>query len=566
MGEAKRAPAPGPTLVIVGGVAAGMSAAAKARRCHEEARIVVFEKGPAVSYANCGLPYYLGGVIRRREDLLVTDPEFLWQRFRIEAKVGHEVVDIDPAGRTVKVRDLAGGRTFCQPYDKLVLAPGAEAVVPPIPGRELPFVFTLKTLADTDRLAAFLAEQQPRRAVVVGGGLIGVEAAENLVHRGIEVAMVEFLDRPLAFLDGEMAAVVAAHLQAKGVALHLGERVVAVEEEGGVRLASGRRLETDLVIMAVGVRPNLELARKAGLVIGDAGGVLVDEYMQTSDPHILAAGDCVEKTLVVTGKRQLLPMAAAANKEGRAAGANAMGRRIAVRPYAGTVIVKVFDLAVAATGLAEEAALREGFSPVVSYVLEGHHAGYYPGAKLLRLKLVADQQSGRLLGAQAVGEAGVDKRIDVVACAIANHMRAEDLLDLDLAYAPPFGLARDPVIVAGMQFQNAMRGEWQPVSPRWLADRLASGAVEKDKDLQLLDVRTAAEVRRTGVLHKSARHIPVDELRHRLAELAPDRETVVYCAVGLRSYVAARILAQRGFTNVKVLAGGILSWPHALVR
>ncbi len=553
-------------LVVIGGVAAGMSAAAKARRCREDARIVVFEKGPAVSYANCGLPYYLGGVIRRRDDLLVTDPEFLWQRFRIEARVGHEVVDIDAAGRTVTVRDLGTGRTFRQPYDKLVLAPGAEAVVPPVPGRDLPFVFTLKTLADSDRLAAFLARHRPRRAVVVGGGLIGVEVAENLTHRSVEVAMVEFLDRPLAFLDPEMGAVVAAHLQDKGVALFLGERLAAVEQDGGVRLASGRCLQADLVVMAVGVRPCLELARKAGLAIGDAGGVEVDEYMQTSDPHILAAGDCVEKVMAVTGRRQLLPMAAAANKEGRAAGANAVGRRIAVRPYTGTVIVKVFDLAVAATGLSEEAAAKEGFTPVVSYVLDGHHAGYYPGAKPLRLKLVADRESGRLLGAQGVGEAGVDKRIDVLACALANRMRAEDLLDLDLAYAPPFGLARDPVIVAGMQFQNAMRGEWQPVSPGWLAGRLASGPVGGEDGLQLLDVRTVAEVRRTGTIHGRARHIPVDELRDRLPELDPRRETVVYCAVGLRSYVAGRILAQHGFADVKVLAGGILSWPHALVR
>ncbi len=547
-------------LVIVGGVAAGMSAAAKARRCSEDARIIVFEKGPAVSYANCGLPYYLGGVIRRRQDLLVTDPEFLWQRFRIEAKVQHEVLDVDPAARTVTVRDLIADRTFTQAYDKLVLAPGAEAVLPPVAGADQPFVFVFKTLADTDRLAAFLDERRPQRAVVVGGGLIGVEVAENLVQRGLDVAMVEFLPRPLAFLDPEMAVPVIAHLQAKGVELHLGERVEGIESDGTVALASGGKLPADLVVMAVGVRPNLELARRAGLAIGEAGGIVVDEYMQTSDPHILAAGDCVEKVNAVTGKRQLLPMAAAANKEGRAAGANAMGRRIAVRPYTGTVIVKVFDLAAAKTGLSEREAAQHGFSPVVSYVLDGHHAGYYPGARLLRLKLVADRDSGRLLGAQAVGEEGIDKRIDVISCAIYNRMRAEELLDLDLAYAPPFGLARDPVIVAGMQFQNVGSGDWLPVSPAWLAERLGTGG-----DLQLLDVRTDGEVRRTGVI-AGALHIPVDELRDRLTELDPNRETVVYCAVGLRSYVAARILALRGFADVKVLAGGVLTWPHPLER
>ncbi len=488
----------------------------------------------------------------------ITDPQVLGRRFNIDARVNHEVVESDPEARTVAVRDLATGRMFTQAYDKLVLAPGADPVLPPVAGLDLPFVFSFKTLADTDALQAFIEKKQPQKALVVGGGLIGIEMVENLVQRGMQVTVVEFLEQPLVFLDPEMALHVTARLQSHGVEMRLGEKVSAIDADGTVRLADGGAIATDLVIMSVGIRPNVALARRAGLAIGATGGIEVDEYMQTSDPHIYAAGDCVEKVNLVTGRKQLLPMGAAANKEGRAAGANAVGRRIAVQGYTGTVIVKVFDLAVARTGLSEQEAVREGFEPLTTYVLAGHHADYYPGARLLRMKIIADRQSGRLLGGQVIGEQGVDKRIDVLACALYNRMRAEDLLHLDLAYAPPFGSARDPILVAGMLHQNSAAGDWQPVTPAWLRGRQEAGA-----DLQIVDLRTSAEIRRTGII-AGAVHIPVDELRERIAELDAARETILYCAIGQRSYIGSRILTMNGFEDVKTLTGGVMSWPYGL--
>ncbi|MEW6426886.1 MAG: FAD-dependent oxidoreductase [Thermodesulfobacteriota bacterium] len=545
-------------LIIVGGVAAGMSAAAKARRCDEEASITVFEKGAAVSYANCGLPYYIGGVIKKRDELLIVDAPFLKERFNIDVRARHEVTAIDAGAKTVTVRNLESGETFIEPYDKLVLAPGADPVLPPIPGRDLPFVFSFKTLADTDALNEFIERQGPRRAVVVGGGLIGVEMVENLAALGMEVTVVEFLPQLLSFLDAEMAEQVALHMRGKGVELLLADKVTAILPEGAVETTSGARIPADLVILAVGIRPNTALARMAGCAIGDLGGIAVNERMETSVADIFAAGDCVESLQLVTGKKALVPMGSAANKEGRAAGANAMGRNIRIKGFTGTVIVKAFDLAVAKTGLSEAEAVREGMSPVVAYVLDVHHAGYYPGAQLLRIKTVADSTSGRLLGAQVVGGQGVDKRIDVLATAIYAGMQAEDLVHLDLAYAPPYGSARDPVIVSGMLHGNFRDGEWTPVSPAWLAERLAAGA-----DLQIVDVRTPGEVRRSGRI-PGAIHIPVDGLRQRVGELDPERETVLYCAVGLRSYLGSRLLAMKGFRRVRTMTGGIMSWTYPL--
>lgn len=546
-------------LVIVGGVAAGASAAAKARRCSEEAGIVILEKGEHISYANCGLPYYLGGVIKKRDELLISDPEFFRQRFGVTVKVGHEVTRIDRQKKEVHGVDHGTGAEFALSYDRLVLAPGADAVVPPLAGVDLPHVFQLKTLADTDRIQRFIEERQPRSVAIVGGGLIGIEAMENFVHLGMQVSVVEFMPQLLTFLDPEMADVVAGHARQKGVTLHLSEKVTAITP-AVVETDQGSRVLADLVIMAVGVRPNVKLAKDAGLAIGERGGIVVDEFMRTSDPDVFAAGDCVESVNLVTGQKALIPMGSAANKQGRAAGANAMGRSIAVKGFTGTVIVKAFDLAVGKTGLSEKEAVVHGFDAEVAYVLAGHHAGYYPGGKVLRIKTVVDRGDGRLLGAQVIGEEGVDKRIDVFATAIYARMAAEDLVQLDLAYAPPYSSAKDPVIVSGMLHGNSRSGDWQPISPAALAVRL-----EKGDDCVVLDVRTAFEVKRSGRI-PGAVHVPVDELRRRLGELDPMRETIVYCAVGLRSYLASRILSLNGFRDVKTLTGGTGSWGHAMER
>ena len=548
-------------LVIVGGVAGGASAAAKARRCSEDVEIIMYEKDRDISYANCGLPYYLSGVIKKREDLLITSPALFRRRFRVEARTRREVTRIKREQKTVVIRHLETGSLEEETYDRLVLAPGSRAVVPKVPGVDLPPVFTLKTLDDTDRIFRFLEANNPRRAVVVGGGLIGVEALENLVLRGLETTVVEFAPQMLTFLDWEMAEIVRRHVEAKGVRLHLSEGLKAVEKHDGafvVKTDHDRTIPADLVLMAVGIRPSVELAREAGLVIGATGGIKVNEYMQTSDPEIFAAGDCVETINLVTGKPTLTPMGSAANKQGRAAGANALGRSLAVKGFLGTVIVKVFDLTVAKTGLSEREAVDEGFSPLVTYVHPGHHAGYFPGAKTLNIKTVADEKSERLLGAQVIGEAGVDKRIDVFATALYNRMTQEDLLQLDLAYAPPYSAARDPVIIAGALGQNYFRGDWRPVPPGELSEKRRRG-----EPVTLIDVRTSKEVTRAGKI-PGAVHIPIDDLRSRMRELDPERETILYCATGLRSYVGERILSQQGFKRVQTLTGGIFSWMFEL--
>ena len=546
-------------LVIIGGVAAGASAAAKARRCNENAQIIMFEKGSEISYATCGLPYYLSGIIQKREALLITTVKFFKDRFNVDVRTGHEVVNIDRSNKKVTAENLVTGQTVEEPYDKLIIATGADAIIPPISGVDLPFVSPLKTLEDTDRVFANLKDRQPKTAVVIGGGLIGMEVAENLAHKGIKVSIVEFLPQVLSFLDPEMAVPVQWHLKQKGVELFLSEKVTAIEDrnnQGWIQTDGGRQLPADLVILSVGIRPNTKLAEDAGLSLGSTGGIAVDPYMQTSDPDIYAGGDCVESLHRVTNKPVLFPMGSAANKQGRAAGANAMGRRIAVKGFTGTIIVKVFDMAVAKTGLSEREAVQEGFTPLVTYVIESHHAGYYPGAKAVRIKTIADRSTGRLLGAQVMGKEGVDKRIDVMATAIYNGMNSEDLLQLDLAYAPPYSSARDPIIVVGALGQNYSQGDWSPITPAELKKKM-----ETDDDFLLVDVRTALELKKLGAI-PGAIHIPIDDLRERSGELERDKEVVLYCAVGMRSYVGNRILAMKGFDKVKTLTGGFASWVY----
>ncbi len=546
-------------LVIVGGVAAGASAAAKARRCNENAEIIMFEKGPDISYATCGLPYYLSGVIQERKRLLVTTASFFRRRFAVDVRTNQEVIHIDPIGHKVVVKDFTAGKEYEETYDKLVLAPGASPVIPPIPGAYSPMVHTVKTLEDTDRIFSYMQDTQPKNAVIIGGGLIGMEMAENLALKSIKVSVVEFMPQILSFLDREMADMVCRHAQKKGIDFYLFEKVTAIKQKDGrgvVQTDKGRELPADLVIMAVGIKPNIQLAKDAGLRIGSHGGVVTNEYMQSSDPDIYAAGDCVESTNLVTGKPVIFPMGSAANKQGRAAGANAMGRKIAVQGFTGTVIVKVFAQTAAKTGLSEREALAAGFTPFVSYIMAGHHAGYYPGAKNLRIKTIADHSSGRLLGAQVIGREGVDKRIDVMATAIYNHMNQEDLIHLDLAYAPPYSSARDPIIVSGAVSQNFQAGDWQPITPHDLQQK-----IKAEGDFVLVDVRTKRETEKTGII-PGAIHIPLDDLRKRIIELNSEQEIILYCAVGLRSYVGHRILAMHGFREVKSLTGGFGCWTY----
>ncbi|MGE5593325.1 MAG: FAD-dependent oxidoreductase [Betaproteobacteria bacterium] len=550
----------GKRILVVGGVAGGAGAAVKARRVSEEADVVVFERTPYVSWANCGLPYYIGGIIRQREELFIVTPERLASRFNIDVRTRHEVVAIDKARKMVSVRNLETGDAWEERYDALILATGSEPARPPIRGLDGPRVFTLVSVEDGDKLRSFLDERKPTNAVVIGGGFIGLEAADALLERGLGVTLVEMMDHLLPPVDGEMAEPLAAHLRDKGARVLLGEKVAAVTQRDGtgagglqLELASGDTVACDFVVSAVGVAPRLDLAKQTGLAIGQAGGVVVNDRMQTSDPSIYAAGDICEIKHLVTGKPVRVPLAGPANKQARVAGANAAGGNMRYAGSLGTMVVKVGDLTIAKTGLSEREASSEGIPHYVSYTHSQHHAGYYPGARMMTIKLVVDRFTGRVLGAQIVGGAGVDKRIDVIATAIHARMTVEDLEDLDLAYSPPYSSAKDPVNVAGFVAANIHRGEVDTIEPDDLENLLAR------EEIQLVDVRTPGERNRLGAIPGS-RLMPLDELRTVAGELDPRKKTVVYCAVGYRSYLAYRILKQRGFDDVSHLAGGFDAW------
>ncbi len=552
-----------PKIVIVGGVAGGASAAAKARRCSEDAEIVMFEKGPNIAYANCGLPYYLSGVIENRDNLLIVTEKRFQQRFRVDVQTHREVSRIDRSRKVVVVRNLKTGSMEEESYDRLILSPGSSPVIPPLPGVDLPFVFTFKTLEDMDCIYQFMREKRPRKAVIVGGGLIGMEVMENLGLTGLKVSIVERLGQILPFLDWDMAELVRQHAETKGASFLLSQGLKLIENRNGsgvVHTEAGKTVKADLVILSLGIKPKVALAKEAGLEIGETGGLKVNEYMQTSDPVIFAAGDCVESIHRVTGKPFLTPMGSAANKQGRAAGANALGRKIAVKGFLGTVILKVFDLTIAKTGLSEVEAQQAGFDSLVTFIHPGHIAEYYPGSKPLHMKTITDKTSGQLLGGQVIGEEGVDKRIDVLATAIYHRMPLEELLQLDLAYAPPYSAARDPVVIAGAIGQNFFEGDWIPITPTALHEK-----IESRGNLTLIDVRSRKECLKEGMI-PGAIHIPLHHLRDRIDQLDKDRETVVYCRTGLRSYLATRILMQKGFTRVKNLTGGIMSWVYPVKK
>ncbi len=536
-------------LLIVGGVAGGASAAARARRLSEEAHIILFERGPDVSFANCGLPYYLGGEITERDKLLVATPERLQNRYRLDVRVRSSVQAIDRAAKSVRVRDLLTGREYEETYDKLILAPGAAPIRPPLPGIDLPGIFTLRNLQDMDRIQATIA-QGVRQAVVIGAGFIGLELVENLVRQGIATTLVELQDQVLPPFDKEMTTPIAEQLQAKGVSLLLGESAEAFEpgSEGiTVRLKSGRRLPAQLVVLGVGVRPENQLAVAAGLQVGPRGGIRVNEHLQTSDPNIYAVGDAIEVRDFVTDEPVQVPLAGPANRQGRIVADQIFGRPARYRGTQGTAIVRVFDRTAALTG-ASEKTLRRITQPYRKiYIHPTQHAGYYPGAEAMTLKLLFDPEIGKVLGAQAVGGAGVDKRIDVLAVAIQAGMTVFDLEEMELAYSPQFGLAKDPVNMAGFVAAGLLRGE----HPQTDVETVLAPAAMKSS--LVLDVRTPEEFR-AGHL-ADAVNIPVDELRSRLGELPRDREIAVYCQVGQRGYLATRILQQSGFSARNVGGG-----------
>lgn len=544
-------------VVIIGGVAGGASTATRLRRLDEKANIIILERGEYISFANCGLPYHIGGVIQDREKLLVVKPETLKQISNIEARVRHEAIRIDRKTKTVRVRDLTTGKEYDLPYDKLVLSPGAAPITPPIPGVDLPGVFSLRSLMDMDRIIAHLNEKQVRRAVVIGGGFIGLEIAENLQDRGVEVTIIEMLNQVMAPVDYEMAAMVHQHLQFKGVRLDLGDglKSISVGEPLKVGLASGAELDTDMVILSVGVRPESGLAKDAGLELGARGAIITNATMQTSDPDIYAMGDAVLVKNIISGQQVNLPLAAPAVKQARVAADHMAGRSGGFKGVQGTSIVKVYDLTVGATGLNSKQ-LTDLNMPYKSVIIHAsNHAGYYPGATALALKLLFSPE-GKLYGAQSVGLEGVDKRIDVLATAIRAGMSVFDLEELELSYAPPFGSSRDVVNVAGFTAANMLRGDVDII--QW--DEI--GSLNLNENV-ILDVRDPEELLIGNI--PGAVNIPLAELRERAKELPRKKRIVVYCQVGQRGYFACRILNQLGFKTVN-LTGGYKTYSHAVCK
>lgn len=535
-------------IVIVGGVAGGASCAARVRRLNEDAEIVMYERGEHISFANCGMPYHIGGAIQDRKRLLVQTPEGMNKRYGVDVRPRHEVLRIDRQARKVTVRNLASGEEFEDAYDALVLSPGAEPVRPPLEGVDSPNVYSLRSLADMDAIKKVVDEQSPRRAVVVGGGYIGLEMTEALRERGLEVTLVELARQVFIAADPEMVSSVHKQLQLHGVDLRLGMSVTAIRPKDSalsVSLSTGDAVEGELVILAVGVRPEANLAKEAGLELGKTGGILVDEHMRTSDPNVYAVGDAVQVKHYVGGQDALIPLAGPANRQGRIAADNIFGRESVYHDTQGTAICKVFDLAIGMTGLSEKELVKLGRNYEKVYVHPASHAGYYPGASPMSLKLLFDPSDGKILGGQAVGASGVDKRIDVLAVAIRAGLTVHDLKDLELSYAPPYGSAKDPVNYAGFVASNVIDGD--------VAICHVQDVLKPREDQLLLDVRTPAEVE-MGTIPGSC-CIPVDELRGRLGELPADKELLVFCQVGLRGYLACRILQQNGY-KCRNLTGG----------
>ncbi len=545
-------------VVIVGGVAGGASAAARLRRLDENAEIILFEKGQHISFANCGLPYYVGEVITQKENLIVVTPEKMKQRFGIDVRVNSEVLKIDPVKKIVEIKDLSDNSTYTESYDKLVLSPGAEPIRPQLPGINSSRIFTLRNIPDTYSIKDYVDKMNPRRAVVVGAGFIGLEMAENLHMRGIKVSVVELADHVIGPMDFDMAAIVHNHLRMKNVELILKDAVSAFDDNGthiNVKLASGKLINADMVIMGIGVRPDVRLAADAGLTIGSSGGISVNEYLQTTDPDIYAVGDAVQVKDFISQNPALIPLAGPANKQGRIAADNICGGNEKYEGTQGTSIVKVFDLTVAITGNSERLLQRNNIEYEKSFTHSASHASYYPGGIPMSIKIIFEKNSGKIWGAQIVGYDGVDKRIDVLSTVIRAGMTVYDLEKLELAYAPPFSSAKDPVNIAGFTASNILKNNcsifhWNEV------DNIKDSGI-------LLDVREQAEFQ-LGTID-GAINIPLDELRGRLHELPKDKTIFVFCQVGLRGYLAARILTQKGF-DTRNLSGGLKTYRMAVEK
>ena len=540
-------------ILIVGGVAGGATAAARARRISETADITIIERGPYVSYANCGLPYYISRDIQKRSKLLLQTPEGFDSRYGVKVLVDTEAVEIDRAGKRLRVRG-PGGESWLE-YDSLVLAQGGNPVMPPIPGLDAPNVFRLWTVPDMDAIHEFVESRQPATAVIAGGGFIGLEMAEAFAKRGIATTVVELLHQVMSVMDREFGGMIAETLESNGVRVRTGVGLKAVLSSGEVELSDGSRLPGAIVLVSVGVRPELGLARKAGLSIGESGGLLVDDHMRTSDPYIWAAGDMVEVLQLVSGRKVRIPLAGPANRQGRIAASNALGVAMKYSGALGSSVVKVFDCTAASTGLTESAAREAGFDVGAAVVAKDHHAGYYPGGKELILKIVYDRKSARLLGGQAFGVEGVEKRIDALAVALHGKMTLHDLAEIDLAYAPPYSSANDPINLAAFVGLNDLSG-FSPLVTVPEAQRLMDGA-GRDPSLVLLDVRNLNEYEAAHI--KDALHIPLDELRFRMEEVPKDRPIIAYCRSGFRAHLALRILKQNGWADVRNMTGGYLT-------
>ncbi|EJL6845432.1 FAD-dependent oxidoreductase, partial [Vibrio cholerae] len=560
-----------------GGVAGGASAAARARRLSEDAQIIMFERGNFVSFANCGLPYHIGGDIKDRSKLLLQTPESFLARFNVDVRIMNEVLSINRQDKTVAVKNLLDGSEYEETYDFLLLSPGASPIVPPIPGLNNPLTHSLRNIPDMDRIIKSIQMNKPEHATVVGGGFIGLEMMEAFHQLGIKTSLIEMADQVMTPVDREMAGFAHAEIRAKGIDLKLGvalesvqflrnEHIASIEAgenekhqhlEGELELTlnNGEKIITDILIMAIGVRPETKLAIEAGLKIGALGGIYTNEYMQTSDPSIYAVGDAVEEKDFVTGEQTLVPLAGPANRQGRMAADNMLGRKETYQGTQGTAICKIFDLAVASTGKNEKQLKRAGIEYEKVYVHTSSHASYYPGAEVVSFKMLFDPKSGKILGAQAVGKDGIDKRIDVIAVAQRAGMTVEQLQHLELTYAPPYGSAKDVINQAAFVANNIIKGD---------ATAIHYDEIEKLSENQvLLDVRNPGELESIGFL-EGAINIPVDQLRHRMNELPKDKEIVIYCQVGLRGNVAYRQLVNNGF-KARNLIGGYRTYFYAKI-
>ncbi len=545
--------------LIVGGVAGGATTAARLRRIDEKAEIIMFEKGPHISYANCGLPYYIGGVIKEREKLLVQTPESFSARFNIDIRVFSQVTSVDPQKKEVIVKSIKTGDVYTESYDKLVLSPGASPVKPPIPGIELPNIFTLRNVEDTDKIKSFVDDKTPRSAVVVGAGFIGLEMAENLHHRGVKVSVVEAAPQVMNMMDSEVAAPLHHHFKEKEVGLFLEDAVKEFKQVGDlieVSLSSGRIIQADFIILSIGVRPDTTLAKDAGLKIGETGGVWVDDYLQTSEKDIYAVGDSIEFPHPITKKPTIAFLAGPANRQGRILADNMVyGHNRKYKGSIGTAIAKVFDMTAGITGMTHRGLKAAGIKHDCTIVHAGSHAGYYPGSMQMMLKISFDPKSGKLYGGQVIGYKGVDKRLDLLATVIKNEGTIYDLQEIEHAYAPPFSSAKDPVNQAGYNAENIIKGLFKPLSPFKFHKRIK-------KECFVLDIRTPEEVSIEAI--DDAINIELDKLRENLDRIPKDKKIMIYCGVGLRGYVAARILKQNGFEDVYNLSGGLKVYKQAM--